>query len=411
MESKEIDELIQRINSMQSEIDQQKSVIKDYDSKLAEIKGDLLSQEHRFLPAWMNLISHFKNKEKDHFKDKLSAVVQGFIPGAKSAVVIGGSIVGVFTLVLMYQSNQLMLLQNQYLQKQIYIQADSDRRNQLVNITEKLYEPSDAYAEKIRSQRDQGLEIPAEPKFNASTRAQSLTTYLYIKYNPLEEVSEQVLDSIPAASMTLWESLWGKRSVASSRPDKPIFDCNALGVTIRASVELNGALLSNIRFYNVCLKAASLVGADLSHSMLNGANLESSALIDAKLIGTELNQANIQRAAMEKADLTDARLHLANFTSTRMTGATLERAQLHNSILKSVILKDSNLRDAVFFYADLSKSDLTASNVSGANFIWANVRGTNFTKAIGLTCKQLILAKNWKLAITDLKCEEEDTND
>ncbi|HEY8941515.1 MAG TPA: hypothetical protein VIM59_15045, partial [Cellvibrio sp.] len=140
MESKEYEELLKKIDSMQSKIEEQEKVISGHNSRLRGIKGDLLSQEHRFLNAWYNFISYFiKKDERDHFKEKLSAVIQSFLPGTKSTIVIGGSIVGLLTIILMYQSNQLMLLQNQYLQKQIYIQADSDRRDQLVNITEKLY--------------------------------------------------------------------------------------------------------------------------------------------------------------------------------------------------------------------------------------------------------------------------------
>ncbi len=406
MESKEYEELLQKINEMQAEIDQQKSVINEYDSRLKGVKGDLYSQEHRFIPAWLNVIFHYKNKETEHSKEKWSAVLQGFLPGTKSTIVLGGSIVGILTIVLMYQSNQLMALQNQYLQKQIYIQADSDRRNQLVNITEKLYEPSDAYLEQASSLQIHSKNIPIEPKYNSNTRTESLITYLLIKHNPLEQVNEQTLESIPDASISFWNSIWALKRNEVTKPAKMTLDCDAIDGRILNKVFLNRALLSDITLRDVCLKYASLVEAELSRSVLDGANLQGAALMRSRMIQAGLLYANMKQSVMLDADLTKATLSFADLSSSRMDGVILEKAELSNSILKNASLTKSNLKNASLMYATLVGVNLSNADLSGAMFYQADIEGAKFVEAKGFTCQQLMSAINWKLAITDLKCEE-----
>lgn len=64
MELREYEELLNKINSMQTEIDQQTSIIDRHYSRLKVIKGDLLPQEHRFLNAWYNFILYFTKKDE-----------------------------------------------------------------------------------------------------------------------------------------------------------------------------------------------------------------------------------------------------------------------------------------------------------------------------------------------------------
>lgn len=368
MEPKELEGLHQQIKSMQGEIDQQKNVINEYELRLKGIKGDLYSQEHRFINSWLNLLSHFKNKDKEHFKEKLSAVIQGFLPGAKSTIVIGGSIIGLLTVVLMYQNNQLMLLQNQYLQKQIYIQADSDRRDQLVNIMEKLYELSDDYIALTKTDIDISLLPRIKPKYTAQVRNESLITYINIKHNPLEQVGSQKLNSIQKVAFSLWGSIWesGEENVLVNEDS-----CENTNETALRSVVLERALLHKVSLDRGCLKRAFL---------------KSAYLYEASLIETNLNGANLIRAKLEEADMTKAKM-----IGTELVYAKLKDAVLIGADLRTAILRNASLNGAALNGADLSGADL---------------EGAILTEAIGLTCEQLISAKNWKLAVTDLTCEE-----
>lgn len=420
MESKEYEELLKKIDSMQSKIEEQEKVIRGQDSRLKGIKGDLLSQEHRFLNAWYNFISYFiKKDERDHFKEKLSAVIQGFLPGTKASIVIGGSIVGLLTIVLMYQSNQLMLLQNQYLQKQIYIQADSDRRDQLVNIMEKLYEPSEADAEHIRSMKIHGSNVPVEPKYNSQTRTQSARAYLNIIHNPLEEVREQRLESITDTTLLMLNSFVSKPNEKKSH--EYIDKCDSMDMSILSEVKLNYALLSDVDLNRACLKYSNIQKANFAGANLSVANLSVARLVDSDFRGAYLYKINLRTAI-----LTGANISAANLEWSKLEGAYIERANFQGAFMDSAKLinvtsYETNFQNAELINVDFSYSELKSANFKNANLSRAQFHQVDLTNAIfqgadleetsiedakGFTCNQLMSAKNWKLAITDLKCEE-----
>ena len=111
------------------------------------------------------------------------------------------------------------------------------------------------------------------------------------------------------------------------------------------------------------LKGALLKSADLESFDLHSLNLSSAQLDEAILIGADFKLAQLQKASLKDADLVGAQLQNAD-----LTGAQLQRA----------LLRRANVTDTIFDEADLE--------------------GANLKEAVGLTCEQLNMAKNWEKA-------------
>ena len=330
--------------------------------EIQQLKGELIAQEHRFFPTWWNFFcSVFKKDQRRYAWDASKAVLQRFVPGATAAILIGGGLAGTLTVILMHQGNQLTARQNEYLQQQILIQAESDRRDQLVNIMEKLYEPTEASRDAVRTfealptKEQRGKEAPKlEPQYNSQTRTQSVLAYLNIQHRPLKEVEPATLSTIPQVSRTLWDALTDFTTGTQDQETEEVWPCSHLTYEILSSVDLHEALLSEVYLLSVCLQEADLWRADLRRADLRGADLKRANLRGANLRGT-----NLQEADLREADL-----------------------------------RGTNLQGANLWGADLQGADIRE----------ANLKRANLEGALGLTCKQLEMAVNWQSAQSDLTC-------
>lgn len=128
---------------------------------------------------------------------------------------------------------------------------------------------------------------------------------------------------------------------------------------VLADTNLRGAQLSEAHFDH----------ANLSWVILSEANLKKATLVKAFLI-----KARLDGAYLGDADLQDARL-----SNARLSMACLDRAHLERAVLIQARLEGAELIGAYFKGADLTDADLTH----------ANVKGTDLSKAKGLTQQQL----------------------
>jgi uncharacterized protein YjbI with pentapeptide repeats len=91
-------------------------------------------------------------------------------------------------------------------------------------------------------------------------------------------------------------------------------------------------------------------------------------------------------------DLRNRILVEADLRNSNLKSANLGKADLRGAILQDCKLTKANLSHANLEEADLMWADLTEANLDQANLEGANVQGADFTKARGLTRKQIQLA-------------------
>ncbi|MEQ9328797.1 MAG: pentapeptide repeat-containing protein [Rhodospirillales bacterium] len=132
-----------------------------------------------------------------------------------------------------------------------------------------------------------------------------------------------------------------------------------------------GADLRNLSGNSILAMNASFLGADLRNA----------SFVDAELSGVAFGQAQLTGATFRRASLQGTNFRAAVLRDVRFIGASLVRADF----------LDADLTGASFRSADLDQADFT-----DAVLIEADLRGTE-----NLTCNQLVLARDWELALRD----------
>lgn len=142
------------------------------------------------------------------------------------------------------------------------------------------------------------------------------------------------------------------------------------------------------------LKGAIVSGVDLSK-----VDLSDTSFIDADLRQVELPDAKLTDANFSGADLSGANLFGADLTRADLTRADLSGADLFDAVLIGALLLRTNLRDA-----NLGVADFIDAVIIDSDFRDADLLSTRLVGVAGLDCQQLMTAKSWEFAITDLEC-------
>ena len=151
------------------------------------------------------------------------------------------------------------------------------------------------------------------------------------------------------------------------------------------------ARLSNRNLRGYRFKGAFLEKADLSYSELTNVDFS----------GADLSKVNFKNAKMSHTILRNSILINADFTRAFLREADFRNAAMSNVKFKEAILRYANFSGANLHSADFEDADLTKVILDGANIKFANLR-----RSRGLTCKELVKAKNWQKARRDgsLQC-------
>lgn len=377
-----------------------------------DLEHKVIEQEHRFLSIWFNFFRSFGEDHKGKRWPALKAVLQWFIPSGRVALIItSGTLIGLFTILLMFQNNKLLASQNYWLQRQINVQAESQREVQMIDIMEKLYEATpesmkefDSYRKcsikrNTESSRGKILEkCGNEPtlvsKHNSKSRTEAAKAYINITNNPLKKAELERYSLLNSMSELLSEigvlMKAGQQRKPEPRDISENVPCDPANV-----IELNGALLNGVNLPAQCLRGANLSRAnlseanlreaDLNEANLNGANLSSAVLVWASLTRAQLSYANLSKASLRSADLQQASMQGANLRDADLSAANLSGTNLRDANLYAASLSKTNARNANLMMVNLIGSNLIGSDLSGSNLRaadlrHADLRDTNLSK-------------------------------
>lgn len=165
--------------------------------------------------------------------------------------------------------------------------------------------------------------------------------------------------------------------------------------------DFSQTVLDDVRLCGVEMRSASFDKASFHGGNAEGADLRN-------LSGNSLlaMHASFSRADLRNASFVDAELSSAGFARADLSGATFRRASLLGTNFREAVL-----RDVRFISANLLRADFLDADLTGASFRNANLDQADFTDAVlieadlrgteNLTCNQLVLARDWELALRD----------
>lgn len=174
---------------------------------------------------------------------------------------------------------------------------------------------------------------------------------------------------------------------------QPTPEVEALAARIRADqyktiINCEDCNLAGANFDGQFLRLAALQGADMRGASFRGADMTGVHFNRAKLYGANFAGANMAGAvllgaSLRGADLSDARLDAVRVHDADFTGANLQRANLRMlEYVHRLTFAGADARGAIFRHSYLAR----------VNFTGTDLRGADFTRAKGLTDKQLSLA-------------------
>ncbi len=180
--------------------------------------------------------------------------------------------------------------------------------------------------------------------------------------------------------------------------------------------------LQNADLKGADLRDADLIDADLRNADLTDADLRGSILTKAELSGATLNKiiydittkfptkfyeekardegykldfyANLQKVNLEGRNLMDSMLKGANLTEAKLKNSEFSGSNLSNANLSGADFQNTNLKDV-----NLKDATVEKTNFRGAIFKNTDIDEIDFTKALGLSVKQIKQAKNVDKAI------------
>jgi uncharacterized protein YjbI with pentapeptide repeats len=153
-------------------------------------------------------------------------------------------------------------------------------------------------------------------------------------------------------------------------------------------INCEGCNLAGANFEGQFLRLAALEGADLRGARFKGADMTGVHLTRAKLEGADFSGVNMAGAVLTNADLrganlSDARLDAARLHGANFTGANIQRANFRLlEYVRKLSFAGADARGTIFRHAYLG----------GVDFSGTDLRGADFTRATGLTGKQLARA-------------------
>ncbi|MDX2304420.1 MAG: pentapeptide repeat-containing protein [Microscillaceae bacterium] len=149
---------------------------------------------------------------------------------------------------------------------------------------------------------------------------------------------------------------------------------------------LNRHGIHDLNLADCYLARTNLNYVNLSRANLNLANLSHAHLIGSFLVESRLNQTNFEQANLNHCDLQKAYANGANFNSAFLINANFENSYLIKANFENAILMEANLQGC---------------DLSGASFKFANLFKADLRRVTGLTCDQLLEARNLHRAKLD----------
>jgi len=351
------------------------------EEKIESNKLYLLSQEHRFIAIAKNMYNAFKNKNRNEKWSAVKSLFFYFKPGSRVALIIGGGLlIGIPTISLMQKNNEYVASQNYQLQKQIFVQANSDRRLQLSSIIEYLYKTKAS----IKNEPD--LEASIEPEFNRYIRVNALKQIVEIEGNPLEIPKHEENENISQlVSRVICENVSYLCENLSNTETE-----SSIGI-----VELQ-KLFSFIH-KKLCNESDHWYGKEsycgrmieFKESKQYEFNDTVSELLSLKemhcLVDHEddlcakINQAiQVNIDFKETVNIPEALLNGIVWPDTRNVVVNAERAYVKGTKFDSSILFASDFGEANFTGVELKLVDMRWSNLLGINFSNARIQGGDF---------------------------------
>ncbi|MCP4261221.1 MAG: pentapeptide repeat-containing protein [Ketobacter sp.] len=367
------------------EDDQQR--IQLLETEVAQLRRELLEQEHRpALAAWKWLrakSSHAHAHEGAPSGRALFWSVLNFFLSFRVVVIGGGVFIGYVTLLLMYQSNLISAKQNYYMQQQIYIQAQSERRRLLAEIKEKLYEPSAAsaasvaeYGRCMKSKKASSCAAAElEPAFNHQTRSEFLKTYVDLQRTPLKQPVFPKIPTLLELLGELWDSLTGLAQAAEGLEPSELTPACSAG----SQLDLSNAFLQEVKLVGGCLRNVNFAGANLTRANFVGSDLRDSDFTQARMSGSKMTQGDFRGAVFDRAVMDRASFVAADLQNVGMKRVVADRADFSKANLAGINAEDGSFLHADFRDTDMVESNLMFADAYSANFAHADLTNANFS--------------------------------
>lgn len=173
--------------------------------------------------------------------------------------------------------------------------------------------------------------------------------------------------------------------LAQATPEVEVLVAKIKADQFKTIINCERCNLAGADFDGQFLRLAALERADLTGATLRGADLTGIHLTRTKLAGADFSGSNMAGAVLTNADLrganlSDARLDAVRVHGANFTGANIQRANFRLlEYVKKLTFADTDARGAIFRHAFLG----------GVDFAGADLRGADFTRATGLTDRQL----------------------
>ena len=171
-------------------------------------------------------------------------------------------------------------------------------------------------------------------------------------------------------------------------------------------VSLRGTDLRSANFTSANLCDIDFMDAHLEGAVFFGARMENATgLRDAYFADADFTHAHLEHALLTRSDLRGAKfiqahLNRADFSDAIVDGAkfeyaTVKEGQFSNAQLNDTLFEFSNLDEAILYNSQLKNAVLVATTLANAVLIQADIEGANLASAMGLTSKQIKLARNY----------------
>ena len=151
--------------------------------------------------------------------------------------------------------------------------------------------------------------------------------------------------------------------------------------SLEYSLDLKGAILSNLNLSGVTLDYADMSCADLSNCTdLSETDLSSSSLKNVKLQGAKMHGSKMKGVTLDYADMSCADLsNCTDLSEADLSWSSLKNVNLQGAKMYNTTLNNSNLESANLNSADLGTSGSTVS----AKFSGAYMKNVNLSEVNG----------------------------
>lgn len=317
--------------------DQNNTTTEEIEQKLIKLEAKILEQEHRpFRILW----NFFTRKNYDKNDPRRLAVYKSvfFRFFTSPTTLAGGGIIGILTLIFMFQQNMLFKDQNELL-------------------------------------KYQNKQINDQKHIDEATRRTSQTSASMDEV--LADVNRELTD--PRNTEGVLSNTLTGRIISLSRSMKPYRYLEGDSLIPNPISPERGQLL--IALVKSKIDSTFFVDKILKSSDFSYADLSGADLIDANLGGVKLEYANLKNAKLYNANLSNSYLVNANLTNTRLFNADMRSSNLRNANLTRTFLVNVKLQGAYLNDALLNKTNLKDADLTGANMTNAILKETNLSNA------------------------------